>query len=244
MTERHEPTISPLATHSNEPGDEASSSAKRGQASRPQPVSSRPVIVRSPVAPFALVVALISLGLAGFIFWQGYEADRTLKATKAQLDSALGRVSELEQRLMLSDDESTQSLTVVQAKVKENASEVRKLWGVSNDKNKKAITGLSEQLNALKKSTGASDSGLQGSLSDVSAELQILKDLTQGQQTVIAKADKWMGSQTDSLKAVSGRLNKLDKQVNKRLKENEEAIKSIDAFRVQINRELIKLKGG
>ncbi len=246
MNERREPTISPL---SGEPDTTpakareipASSRAKASSDRTAVPVSSRPVIVRSPLGPFALILALVSLGGNGFLYWQSLQPDTN---TQTELSQAKARITELEQRLALSDDESTQSLTVVQAKVKENASEIRKLWGVSHDTNRKAIAALDDKYAKLNKAISSKDTKSQQALKDLAVELQVLDDLTQGQQSVITRADKWMATQNQTLEAVSSRLNRLESDLSKRLRENEDAIKAIDAFRVQVNRELIRLKGG
>ena len=243
MNERREPTISSMGADS-EPAQSRARGVQPNRPNGPPPVSSRPVIVRSPVAPFALIVALLALGLGGFIYWQFTLAQKELALANANIASADARIADLEKRLMLSDDESTQSITVVQAKVVENSAEIRKLWGVAYDTNRKAIAELNEQFQAMQKSLKTSEAANQKALKDIAGELQVLGDLTEAQQTVIARSDQWMNQQKQSLEAVVTKVNTLDTQLSKRLKDNEDAIKAIDAFRVQVNRELIKLKGG
>ncbi len=252
MTERREPTISHLSE-----SDKASSQAGKAQSrsssgrakpasaqSRPAPVSHRPVVVRSPLGPFALVIALIGLAIGGFLYWQLMLTTDTLNQTQKELKAATARVSNLEQRLSLSDDESTQSITVVQAKVKENASEIRKLWGVSYDTNRKTIDTLGKSFKKIQASIGSQTKQVKTALGNLDTELQILKDVSEGQQSVVARADQWMNQQKGAMDSVLKRVDTLDSLVNKRIKNNEEAIKAIDAFRVQVNRELITLKGG
>lgn len=251
MTERKEPTISP----SNAPLERDDSPRARAQAnaagqssrpssgSRPPPVSSRPVAGRSPLAPVALVVAIAAAGFSGYLYWQLQQAQQNLVASTQALGRSDARISELEKRLMLSDDESTQSLTVLQANVKENASEIRKLWGVAYDRNRNAIAKLEESLAKVEKSVAGVDGKIKSALGDVAGEVRVLSELVDAQQAVINRADKNVKEQATAISAAVQKLDNFD-ALRKQVQAHDEAIKAIDAFRLQVNRELINLKGG
>ncbi|MCR6650806.1 MAG: hypothetical protein NVV73_04570 [Cellvibrionaceae bacterium] len=114
-------------------------------------MSSRPVVVRSPLGPLALLLALAAEDLIGFVYFQLQETQGALQQTRNALTSAEVRVKDLKSRLMLSDDESTQSMSVLQANIKENTAEIRKFWGVANDRNRKAIAQLETKVAVLEK---------------------------------------------------------------------------------------------
>ncbi len=59
----------------------------------------------------ALLVALLASAACGYLYWQ-------FSATQQIIAQQQGRLVELENKLLLSDDESTQSLTVLTANVK------------------------------------------------------------------------------------------------------------------------------
>ncbi len=245
MSERREPTISNLPMDKDEPA-RARAQAAAAQPGRPvpPPVSSRPVVVRSPLGPLAVFLALAAGAFAGFVFWQLQQTQQALQKATVLLTAAESRVTELEKRLMLSDDESTQSITVLQANIKENTSEIRKLWGVANDRNRKAIASLDEKVAALEKTAGGIDDKIKTALAEATGELRVLSELVEAQQAVINSADQAYKNQAQTLTSLSKKVEQLDTDLRRKVTSHEEAIKAIDAFRVQVNRDLIQLKGG
>lgn len=251
MTERQEPTISTLPLDKEEPLRARPAAGATTTRPVPPPVSARPVVVRSPLGPLALLLALAAGGAAGFVYWQLQLAQQNMQRTATALTAAEARVTELEKRLALSDDESTQSITVLQANIKENTAEIRKLWGVTNDRNRKAIEQLEAKTAALEKSLTGVDDKLKTALTEVTGELtgelKVLSDLVEAQQTAIQSADLAVKTQVQSLAAANRKLEQmeqLDAELRKKVQAHEEAIKAVDAFRLQVNRELLKLKGG
>lgn len=254
MNDRREPTISSsLPLEKEEPPRARAQTAQTGgQApprpqkprSGPPPVSSRPAAERSPLAPLALVVALAAGGFSGYLFWQLQQTQQELAASAESLGGAGARIAELEKRLMLSDDESTQSLTALQANVKENASEIRKLWGVAYDRNRSAIAKLEESVAKIEKSVASVDGKIKSAIGEVAGEVSVLSELVDAQQAVINRTDKEVKEQTAAIKTALQKLDNIEGPLRKQVQANAEAIKAIDAFRLQVNRELIKLQGG
>lgn len=244
MNERREPTISPLGNDAqDEPRVTRSKEGERARPKAPPPVSSRPVVVRSPMGPLALLVALLACGGAGYLYWLHQQMQQTLTRANTEIETSQTRIAELERRLTLTGDEASQSLTTVSVQVKENTAEIRKLWGVAHDTNRKAIAELNTQYVSLNKTLQAQQSATQQALADVSSELKVLADLTEAQQSVVARADQWQTQQKQALEALAQKVQQLD-ALSRRIADNEEAIQAIDAFRLQVNRELLKLRGG
>lgn len=242
MTDRHEPTISTL------PVDREDGRTRvRGAGAPPPPpppVSSRPVVKSSKTGIFGLLLALVALAVAGYTYSQLQQSRTALvqsEQTRQQLDE---RVRSLEQKLDVAGSESTQSLAALQANVRENASEIRKLWGVSNDRNKKAIEELKTTTAAMQKQLGTLDQGLQKRIGEVTADLKVLEDLIQGQQGAVSRADRFVTEQRQALESLTSKLNGIDSDLRRRVANNEEAIKSVDAFRAQVTQELMRLRGG
>ncbi len=252
MSDRHEPTISSLPLDKGEaqnradtPRNRASNPASGYSNTRPQaPAATRTVTVRSPLGPIALVIALAALAGSGYLFWQTRQAQEKFEASLAHLTATEERVVELESKLSMAGDESTQSMTVLQANVKENASEIRKLWGVSNDRNRKAIEELKATSTRLSKSVQEIDSNHKKNRDDLSGEIKVIADLVGAQQSAIAKVDREFASQSKNITSQLEKMTSLETDMRRRMTATEEAIRSIDAFRAQVNREILQLKEG
>lgn len=236
--ERKEPTIS------IRPEQDEISARQRQQPTAGRkpavgtPVSSRPVVVKSKLAPFALLLAVTALGLAGFVYWQ-------FTLTQQSLASAEQRIVELEGQLALTGDESNASMTALQAKLKWADSEIRKLWGVSYDTNRKKIAANESSITDLSKKTGAMQGKIDKAVKSATTEVKAVSDLVSAQQSSMARVEKQQGNLQTQMQALIDRLNLMEmeqKQSDKRIKTNEQAIEAIDAFRVSVNRDLLQLK--
>ena len=249
MTERREPTISPLQSN-DEPrpnrvsvspqktGAKPASGGNGGKRQAPAQKSG------SGLAIFAFVVALAACGAAGVLYLQLMKTGQSLDAATKTLASAETRILNLEQKLELTGDESVQSMTALQAQIKTNMSEIRKLWGVSYDtnrgaiaENKSSVDAIRKDIAALKSSSSKVEANLNKALTDLKADVSVLSELMDAQQGVLAKVDSMSQSQKNAVDELVVRIKSLDKKVLS----NEEAIKAIDAFRLQVNRELIRL---
>lgn len=256
MVERKEPTLSGIGAVNPDHDDLQALRPKQDQQSRaqtkPQPKpqsaplpAARVVAKSSPLIPFALLLALTGLGLAGFVYWQ-------LTLSQQQLVLADARLTELEKRLELSDDESTQSVTAIRAKLKWADSEIRKLWGVSHDRNRKAIAANKDMVAKLEKSLASVKSTSTAAKQLADSQAASLKALqteskTLASQSAKAAADadaaqKQLRTLVDKADRIDRELSELKNSLLSRVRTNEEAIEAIDAYRVKLNRDLLQLK--
>lgn len=183
------------------------------------------------LALFALILALAGLAAAAFLYQQW-------QASRVQLVDAEARIAELEKRFEMSDEESSASVEVLNAKVKENASEIRKLWGVSYDTNRKNIEANKSAAAANKKelaSLAGKVNGLSGSVKKIAAVESALAELR--------------NSNAESQRETADKLARLERQLasvrsdlTARVGANEEAVQSIDAYRRSVNKDLVQLR--
>lgn len=256
--ERKEPTLTgmaPPATDESLSSNKNSTAAPAKKAAAPQRKRPTPVSAiqakSSPLVPLALILALTGLGLAGFSYWQ-------LLMAQQQVSSAEGRILELEKRLTLSDDESSQSVTVLQSRLRSASdelkvaqTEIRKLWDTRNV-NKKAISDNKKQLASAVKSSKAGSSKATEAIalaqsqskelsrvsSDVALQteqLSMVSDMSDNQQ-------KRLRELTDRVAKADGQLKQLKSDLSKRVKTNEEAIEAIDNYRRSVNRDILEIK--
>ncbi|WP_054114000.1 hypothetical protein [Marinagarivorans algicola] len=254
MAERREPTLSsPLANSAvlDEPNMNTGSPDNRNTSSkattrRPTPVSQRVVEVKSPLAPLALVASVVALGVSGLLFWQLSTQIHTSESLLAKVQNANVRIVQLEQQLTATGDESSQSLAGLAAGVKaldastqENSAEIRKLWGVAHDRNRKSIAQNKTKVAAAEKSIASlkatqkkNNAALQASLSALQGELAVLAEVQESQQGALSKGQTLVAD-----------IEALKSDLNRRITSNEEAIQAIDAFRLQVNRQLMQMSG-
>jgi chromosome segregation ATPase len=252
-TDRKEPTLSAIPLDREE--DRKAAARAAGAASKPAAPAARPVTTTvarpSPLLPFALMLALTGLGLAGFIYWQ-------LQKAQLQLGAAEGRITQLESRLTLSDDESAQSVTALQARLKETAAElklahaeIRKLWdtrnvnrkGIADNKSKlakleksaKAATTAAANANALAQSQKETLNALGDDVQSYGEQITRVSEMSEGQQKRVREL-------VDRSNQIDSQLKQLRNDLARRVKTNEEAIEAIDAYRVNINRDILELK--
>ena len=133
------------------------------------------------------------------------------------------RLIDLEQKVQQSVTSSEVTVETLSDDLKEVNREIRKLWDLSNKRNKKRIATLEDQLKAI-------DSSITEIFTQSQEIRLISKEFSKSIsdiKTRVAKID------TSSLSASDYEI---------RIKELEEAIDSMDSFRRQTNQSIIKLK--
>lgn len=256
--ERKEPTFSGISSDSSDPVAPSRPQVQKKATKKltPPPVSTpHPSPGKgSSTAVIALILAAVALAVAGYSSW-------VLMKTQQQLSDASSRILELQQALVLTGDESTQSMAGLQANLRKQQGdlatlrkdlgtsehEIRKLWDTRNV-NKKAIAANAksiDQQQAKTKSLPADVKSLKSKLDTQAKQLSSIKtdagqaleaatllsgSLEQQQLTVRELVDAGTQMETSLLK------------LKKSVEGNEEAIRSIDAFRKNTNSELWKLK--
>lgn len=205
----------------------------------------------SPVGIIALIIALAATGGNAFLGWK-------LMQTQEHLVKADTRIAELEGRLSVTSDESSQSLTQVDAKLKWVDSEIRKLWGISNDTNRKAIAANTEKITALgkdiasvKKDTAAAKkeaAEAKTAASGIRTELTANKTAVEGAVSKLDGATKSIEEQRKRLQDLTEQLDRTDAQlaamraIEGKVRTNEEAIAAIDAYRRNLNSDILRIK--
>ena len=244
MSNRKEPTISGAALgegSSRSTKTESRSDKYRTEPpgrSQPRQMQTRIVKKSSPLVYFLL---LLLFGFSGFTFWQMLESKKTL-------DLANSRIQELEGLLELTGDESSASTAAIQAKLKWADSEIRKLWGVSYDTNRKAIasnkdlvSATSGNLKRVTKDVTELKTGLseqikkqsQGLISDV----EVLNELVSANQASLSSVETVSNQLNTDYRSLSSKLEKVEKTLNVQAQD----IEAINAFRRQVNQKLLNI---
>ena len=183
-------------------------------------LSTRKIFVSSQVPPkdffFYLIVAGIVLATFAWTFFG-------ISSQQENLVKINNRLITLEENVQSSSDSSEENIETLLADLKVINREIRKLWDLSNKKNKKDISVLSEQNKVI---------------SDEIFEVQ----------NSSASNTKSLEEIDASLKNIKARLAKLSSfELNsntfaERLVELEEAIEAVDAYRKQTNQTIADLQ--
>jgi uncharacterized phage infection (PIP) family protein YhgE len=188
------------------------------------------------LAPFAVLLALASLALGAFFYWQLTQFQQQAVQQASLLTAAENRVSELEKRLNSTGETSEQSLAALQDKLKTNSTEVAKLWDAQNQLKSKTTAALEETNATVNKQIQAALRDLEGkskqSVNDVQSELKVLQDLVQAQQSSSSRDDESRKELAGKVTEMSKRLKAMESDLGERVRNTENAIESIDAFRL------------
>lgn len=223
----------------------------------------------------ACLVLVVLIAVMGVWF------HKQMAVLQAQMDERISESSQklgnLQSRLSATDESLNQSSGQLQdtvraqgKKLEENNTEIRKLWDLSNKRNRadideqgKKLTALSATLNEVKKAQAGVDGKLQGINKDTAAlkkqvdsavtavnksseQWQTRLSQMQTQVDVLAENINQLESQQQSLKSGLAKVEKAQAGLaglKDRLDETEAAIAAFDSYRLQVNSRLDKLEG-
>jgi methyl-accepting chemotaxis protein len=184
---------------------------------------------------FMVLVAFFGLGGAAGLGWMQYQD----LATKHS--SLLQRFELLESRLSSTDESVIQSGAAMQVTIskqgdqlKKHWSEIKKLWGVTNDINKGKIEKNQKDISFL----ASNRNTLEESVNKDSKKLATLSANYLGMAADVEALAESMRNQSDGL----NRINSSVALINQRIKNNAEGIESMEAFRRQINQKIYALE--
>ena len=224
--------------------DEAVSSAPRGA------IPPRAARSEASLGLTARLVLTIALALAAIACAWAWQLQTLADTSRTQQLALQGRVADLEALLSDTDETVNKSAAAMSAQIRLIDTEVRKLWDarkVSNGKltqveksvvaQEKTITELTGTTTALTSTTAAQGSTLETMLTELSALTKVAGDL----ERLAASAQR---AQTDVERLADG-LNKSNLEraaLRKQVDSNGEWIESINAFRRQVNANMVELE--
>ena len=182
-------------------------------------LTTRKFLVSSQVPPRSLVIPIILLGLFLFFFYWFYSG---LNQQQDNLNSMNSRLISVEESFQTQSNNADEKVGSILQDIKLLNSEVRKLWDLSNKKNKKNISLLENKVNEI---TEATNSAAKDYL-QINASLESLNK---------------------SMFDLEGRIAKLSalelnsSSYEKKFDDLAEAIDAIDAYRLQINQRLLAI---
>ncbi|HEY8385285.1 MAG TPA: hypothetical protein VIK82_03600 [Porticoccaceae bacterium] len=202
------------------------------------------------------VLSLVALVVVAGFAWQQSRVLADLNA----------RFSQLSARIESTDESLNQSGAALGLKIKEQEeklaehwTEIRKLWGVSYDTNRKAIAANTEALEAQKaalstlqanlKKAETSLAALQKSMDTVSKQaaeasqsVSTIRGSTLGTAAQLEELQQKVTALSSTLTTTNNGVNQLRTDLTRRVADNEQALKAMDSYRAQINQQLSQLR--
>jgi archaellum component FlaC len=173
-----------------------------------------------------LVYVLVLMSILVLALWQNSEVDKKNKAIII-LDE---RIAILEEQLSLADENNTDSMTGISASLQFLDKEVRKLWDLSNKRNKVDIKKLKEDTELI-----STDLNL---LNEEITQLIELISKTNKEIDNIKKLSSQSTKDINYLKALPLQLSNLETK----LMLAEDSIQALESYKKQINQTILEIQ--
>lgn len=220
--------------------DDVASYRRSGRSEAPKQSNFNGLLV------FVIVLMAIMMGIGGYTI---FELQERLARSSELLEQGQENIRQLDSRLAATGTDVSKTLQDLKAQVETNFSEIDKLWAVSYrqnrpdiQKNVRAIAELKDDLGGKINSMDASVKQMTGQYQSMLSELTALREgLLKDNEELITEIALLRGQVQDQAvaqEASKRSMNSLTRQIT----ENQDAIKSIDQYRLQINQRLIDLQ--
>jgi uncharacterized protein (DUF3084 family) len=174
----------------------------------------------------AIVFIIILFGMLFLSLWVG-QISKNTGVNTTDLES---RLINLEEEFQLADEVSTEFLTDTGAQLQFLDKEIKKLWDLSNKRNKVNISKIFVELDGLKKQNQESNTTIKGLKDDfkkLSYELDSLEGITNK-----------LNVESEEYKALALQINTLQR----RLLLLDETIEAFDNYRKQTNQSILDIQ--
>ena len=173
-----------------------------------------------------IVFVLLLVGILGLFLW----VSELSKATNNSSSNIETRVEVLEEQLKLADSTSTEFLSDINSQLQFLDKEIRKLWDLSNKRNKVNISNLTKKVeqhdNSLKE-ISATQTNDQKNIKLIADEFKDIKNL-------FKELTKTIQSNNEILSKIN--------QLNNNILLLEESIQAYDLYRIQTNETLQEIQ--
>ena len=170
------------------------------------------------------IIFVAILGAVLFLLLRSEQTSTKIDSTSASLDD---RLSKIEDQLLMLDEVNSDSLIEVGAELQFLDKEIRKLWDLSNKRNKVNIEKLTKSLNELIQKYNKTDKEIDDAIASINTELN---NLTQS-----------IEDQPD----LSGTVSQSEAEIRSLKRQIlfiEESVQALEAYRTQNNQILLEIQ--
>ena len=170
------------------------------------------------------IIFVAILGAVLFLLLRSEQTSTKIDSTSASLDD---RLSKIENQLLMLDEVNSDSLIEVGAELQFLDKEVRKLWDLSNKRNKVNIEKLTKSLNELIQKYNKTDKEIDDAIAIINTELNNITQLIENQPDL---------SGTVSQSEIEIR------SLKRQILFIEESVQALEAYRTQNNQILLEIQ--
>ena len=170
------------------------------------------------------IIFVAILGAVLFLLLRSEQTSTKIDSTSASLDD---RLSKIEDQLLMLDEVNSDSLIEVGAELQFLDKEIRKLWDLSNKRNKVNIEKLTKSLNELIQKYNKTDKEIDDAIASINTELNNLTQSIENQPDL-------SGTVTQS----EAEIRSLKRQILF----IEESVQALEAYRTQNNQILLEIQ--
>ena len=170
------------------------------------------------------IIFVAILGAVLFLLLRSEQTSTKIDSTSASLDD---RLSKIEDQLLMLDEVNSDSLIEVGAELQFLDKEIRKLWDLSNKRNKVNIEKLTKSLNELIQKYNKTDKEIDDAIAIINTELNDITQLIENQPDL---------SGTVSQSEIEIR------SLKRQILFIEESVQALEAYRTQNNQILLEIQ--
>ena len=170
------------------------------------------------------IIFVAILGAVLFLLLRSEQTSTKIDSTSASLDD---RLSKIEDQLLMLDEVNSDSLIEVGAELQFLDKEVRKLWDLSNKRNKVNIERLTKSLNELIQKYNKTDKEIDDAIASINTELNNITQLI------------------ENMPDLSGTVSQSETEIRSLKRQIlffEESVQALEAYRTQNNQILLEIQ--
>ena len=170
------------------------------------------------------IIFVAVLGAVLFLLLRSEQTSTKIDSTSASLDD---RLSKIEDQLLMLDEVNSDSLIEVGAELQFLDKEIRKLWDLSNKRNKVNIEKLTKSLNELIQKYNKTDKEIDDAIASINTELNNLTRSIENQPDL------------------SGTVSQSEAEIRSLKRQIlfiEESVQALEAYRTQNNQILLEIQ--
>ena len=170
------------------------------------------------------IIFVAILGAVLFLLLRSEQTSTKIDSTSASLDD---RLSKIEDQLLMLDEVNSDSLIEVGAELQFLDKEIRKLWDLSNKRNKVNIERLTKSLNELIQKYNKTDKEIDDAIASINTELNNITQLI------------------ENMPDLSGTVSQSETEIRSLKRQIlffEESVQALEAYRMQNNQILLEIQ--